>query len=144
MRRLFAISFFFFSLTAYAQKLKQGIRGQVYWTSGNQMPGPGVKPSPQLGVQREIFIYELVSLKDCEQKDGFFTSVSSRLITTALSKPDGAFKIKLPPGRYSVFVKEPKGLFANSFDKNSFINPITVIERRFAPVTILINYQAAY
>ncbi|HEY5823452.1 MAG TPA: carboxypeptidase regulatory-like domain-containing protein [Cyclobacteriaceae bacterium] len=144
MKAIFAFALCLLFLTSAAQKLKQGIQGQVYWISGNQMPGPGTKMSPQLGVQREVHIYELTYLKDCQQDGTFFNAISTRLITTALSLPDGTFKIKLPPGTYSVFVKEPKGLFANLFDQKSAINPIIVKEKQYAWLTIAIDYEAAY
>jgi hypothetical protein len=145
MKAIFAFALcFLFLATTTAQKLKQGIRGQVYWIAGNQMPGPGKKMSPQLGVQRELHIYELTHLKDCQQDGTFFTALSTKLITTALSLPDGTFKVKLPPGTYSVFVKEPKGLFANLFDQNSAINPVIVKEKQYSWLTIAIDYEAAY
>lgn len=130
------------SLPGFAQK--QGICGRVIWVSGNQMPGPGAKVSPPLGIQREIYVYELTSLKDTEQEEVFFKNIRTKLVLKALSKQDGSFKIKLPPGKYSVFVKEPKGLFASQFDQESTINPVLVQERRFSVIDITVNYQAAF
>jgi len=131
-------------IPVYGQKLKQGIQGQVFWISGNQMPGPGKEVAPQLGVEREVCIYELTYLKDCKQEDGFFISVPAKLVHTVHSNPDGTFKVKLPPGNYSVFVREPKGLFANLFDKDNSINPVVVKERQYSWITIAIDYQTAY
>jgi len=142
MKAVFAFALCLVFITCPAQK--QGIKGQVYWISGNQMPGPGTKMSPQLGVQREIHIYELTYPKDCQQDGPFFSAISTPLITTTVSLPDGTFKVKLPPGTYSIFVKEPKGLFANLFGKNSAINPVIVREKQYAWVTIAIDYEAAY
>ena len=144
MKAICAFALCFVIITGSAQKLKQGIKGNVYWISGNQMPGPGTKMSPQLGVQRELHIYELTHLKDCQQDGPFFSAISTRLITTALSLPDGTFKVKLLPGTYSVFVKEPKGLFANLFDQNSAINPVIIKEKQYSWLTIAVDYEAAY
>jgi len=142
MKASFAFALCLLFITCSAQK--QGIKGQVYWISGNQMPRPGAKTSPQLGVQREVYIYELTYLIDCKQEDGFFISIPTRLVIHAFTLPDGTFKIKLPPGSYSVFVKEPKGLFANLFDKNNALNPILIKEKQYSWLTIAIDYEAAY
>ena len=123
---------------------KQGIRGQVLWFSGNQMPGPGRELAPELGIKREIHIYELTTMEDVRQEETFFSDIQTRLVTTFFSKDNGRFKVRLPPGRYSVFVKEPKGLFANLFMGNGEINPVTVEEKRFTWMTITIDYEAAY
>jgi hypothetical protein len=98
----------------------------------------------QPDARREVHIYTLTYLRDCQQDGPFFNSISTQLVTTVPSLPDGTFKVKLPPGTYSVFVKEPKGLFANLFDKESAINPVIVKEKKYSWVTIAIDYEAAY
>ena len=123
---------------------KQGIKGQVFWLSGNQMPGPGKANSPQQGIVREVFIYNATNQKDALSQDGFFNEVNSVFITKATSGPDGSFEIKLPPGRYSVFVKEEKGLCANLFDSNGCINCVTVRPKKYSWITVTVDYDAAY
>lgn len=108
------------------------------------MPDPEKKASPQEGVQREILVYEATRLSDAVLQNGFFNQVKTRLVLQAMSQPDGSFKIKLPPGQYSVFVKEPEGLFANLFDSNNLINPVSVKPKEFTWLTIAIDYKAAY
>jgi hypothetical protein len=146
MKRLVVllIAFFVSGSPAISQKkLKQGIEGKVFWIEGNQMPNPD-KKSPQEGVQREIFVYELTRLTEATHTNGFFSTVSTKLVTQTQTGPDGSFKIKLPPGRYSVFVKEPNGLFANLFDSNNLVNPVIVKPNTFSWLTIAIDYQATY
>ena len=132
-----------FTFTVSAQK--QGIEGEVFWLSGNQMPGPG-KPHniPQQGLVREIYIYKVAELHNTVQTDGFFTDVKTELVTKIVSHADGSFKVKLPPGEYSLFTKEPKGLFANLFDKDSKINPVIVKPKKYAWITITVDYESAY
>jgi hypothetical protein len=131
-----------FTFTVNAQK--QGIMGSVFWVSGNQMPGPGKENIPQQGVRREILVYRLANLKDVEQTDGFFTTVHTELVARAWSDQEGAFKIKLSPGTYSLFVKESNGLFANLYDASSNINPVVVKAREYTWITIAIDYEASY
>jgi hypothetical protein len=139
------LGFLFLILTApslYGQR--QGIRGEVFWVSGNQMPGPGKSAAPQLGIQREIYIHKVTSIEIENQTGPFFNEIKSEFVTKILSKPDGSFKVKLPPGEYSVFVKEPNGLFANLVESDGKINPATIPLKRFVWMTITIDYEAAY
>jgi hypothetical protein len=126
------------------KKLKQGIEGKVFWIAGNQMPGPDRPPTPQVGVKREILVYEKVRASEATQQNGFFVHVPGRVVAQVESKPDGSFRVKLPPGEYSVLVKEQGGLFANLFDQDNFINPVSVKPKTFSWLTIAIDYEAAY
>ena len=123
---------------------KEGIRGKVYWVSGNQMPGPGKTQSPDLGIEREIYIHEVTTLDQVDGKDGFYSKIHSPLIIKILSKRNGTFKVALPPGVYSVFTKEPQGFYANLFDQNNQINPVTVHPRKFTWMSITLDYEAAF
>lgn len=123
---------------------RQGIKGQVFWLSGNQMPGPGRNVAPNLGIKREILIYEVATKADVTQHETFFTDIKTKLVATTLSDEDGRFKVKLPPGRYSVFVKEPSGLFANLFNTAGEINPVVVEPKKFVWMSITVDYEAAY
>jgi hypothetical protein len=66
------------------------------------------------------------------------------LLKKVKSKKDGSFCVKLAPGKYSVFVKEPKGLFANTFDVQGCIQCVTVKKGEFTKITIEVNYEAFY
>ncbi|MFZ6010262.1 MAG: carboxypeptidase regulatory-like domain-containing protein [Bacteroidota bacterium] len=127
---------------AHAQK--QGIKGKVFWLAGDQMPGPERAKAPQQGIIREILIYEAVTLQQTTQQNGFFSDIKTRLVAKTKSSQDGSFRVKLPPGQYSVFTQEPKGLFANLFDGQGRINTVTVKPKEFAWITITVDYAAAY
>lgn len=123
---------------------KQGICGKVVWTSGNQMPGPGLQSSKPAGIVREVYIYEATATTKVTEASGFYSSIQTKLVKKVKTKKDGTFCVKLPVGTYSVFVKEGKGLWANIFDGQGIINPVTVVAKSCTPHTININYQAAY
>ena len=97
-----------------------------------------------MGIQREIYIHEVTTIEKENHTGPFFNKVNSALVKTIQSKPDGSFKIKLPPGEYSVFVKEPNGFFANLIESDGKINPVSVPLKRFVWMTITIDYDAAY
>ncbi len=124
---------------------RQGIKGQVFWLDGNKMPGVRTETAPTLGIQREIFLYKLTTLQETNQENApFFSNITSELVTKMKTKKDGSFKIKLPPGAYSLFIQEPKGLFANVFNANSEINRVDVKDKKFTWVSITVDYEAAY
>lgn len=142
MKFTFSLIFLLSSLVALSQK--QGLKGQVFWVSGNQMPGPEAVLSPNQGASREILIYDLTSFADATQVGPFFRDIKTRLVATVQSKPDGTFKVKLPPGRYSIFTKERNGLYANLFDGDNNINPVVIPPGKYAWKTITIDYEVAY
>lgn len=123
---------------------KQGLCGKVTWTSGNQMPGPGLKSSKALGIVREIYIYEATTTAQTSQQEGFYSAIQTKLVKKIKSKKNGSFSVKLPPGTYSVFTKEAKGLWANTFDGQGIINPVTVSPKNYTELTLNVNYEAAY
>lgn len=124
---------------------QQGICGKVSWVEGNQMPGPGPHARPKAkGIAREIHIYEAATLQQAVRENGFYKDIKTTLVAKTTSKADGSYKVKLPPGRYSVFTKESNGLFANLFDQTGAINPVTVEAGKFTILDISVNYKAAY
>ena len=123
---------------------KQGIKGQVFWLSGNQMPGPGTNRPPQQGIVREVHIYKVATTSDVETENNYYSKVKTEFVTKVISGKDGYFKVRLEPGEYSVFTLEPKGLFANMFDVNQRINPVIVKPKQFSWITITVDYEAAF
>ncbi len=133
------------SVACSTYQMRQGIKGQVFWVSGNQLPGPDANRMAHYGVQRELYIHELTTLQEVTRSpEGFFSNVKTKLVAQISTNPDGSFKIRLPPGEYSIFVMEKEGLYANLFDKNNAINPVYIKEKQYAWLPITVDYQAAY
>lgn len=151
--KLFSIPFLFLLLsqmTNGCEKIDQGIQGQVRWLEGNLMPTVSDEPqptnTPQHGapVEREILIYELTGMDQAEGNGPVFSGINSTLVKQVKTDERGRFSVELPAGRYSVFTKESEGYFANQFDGEGNINPITVYQDSVRQVLIEINYKAAY
>ncbi|WP_152425094.1 carboxypeptidase-like regulatory domain-containing protein [Nafulsella turpanensis] len=129
---------------------EQGLAGQVRWLEGNFMPTISENPEEEQNkkqgkpVQRVLHIYELTTMDEATSEGTFFHDIESKLVQTVETNKKGEFVVGLPPGRYSVFVKEEQGLFANSFDGEGNINPVTVKEGEITRIEIDINYAAAY
>jgi len=127
-----------------SNQLKQGVTGRVLWLSGNLMPGPGSKPSQGKPIEREILFYAPVKMQDLSSANGLYKSVPTALEATVRSDEEGQFSVSLPVGQYSVFVKEPEGYFANSFNGDGFVNLVTVAQDSISEMTIKVNYRAVY
>ncbi len=121
----------------------QGIEGVVLFWEGDFMPpGPGGSITP---VERELFVHAPTRHSDVTQEgDGpFFSEIRSNLVARAWSDVAGRFRILLPPGTYSLFVREGNLFYANSFT-NEYIFPVTVERRRMTSVTFDITYLATF
>lgn len=143
------------SLIACAQKnhpskatksVLQGICGTVLVKRGNHMPGPGAPKSTGSPAEREVLIFPLLNMNQVEAGDnGFINSVGEvKPIKTVKSGKDGTFCVNLSVGRYSVVVREPKGLYANLFDTKNNIFPVTVEKGKSTQIKIEITHQAVF
>ncbi|UII24967.1 carboxypeptidase-like regulatory domain-containing protein [Fulvivirga maritima] len=124
--------------------MEQGIQGTVTWSEGNLMPGPDKKSGTSRPVEREIYIYEATKRNQAEHEGTFYKNISTELAAKVKSDAEGNFVISLPAGKYSIFTKEDKGLFANSMDGEGHIQPVEVKPGQVTEVTININYMAVY
>ncbi len=128
--------------------IMQGICGTVVEKRGNYMPSPDLpRPNPSgTPAIREVLIFPLLNNSQIEPgQNGFINSVGSvKPIKTVKSGKDGTFCVSLPVGRYSVVVREPKGLYANLFDSQNNINPVSVEKGKKTTTTIEISHQAVF
>lgn len=129
--------------------IDQGLAGEVRWLEGNLMPTISEDPEAETEkkgepVQRELHIYELTTMDEAKAEGTFFHDIQSRLVQKVTSNKDGYFQVELPEGRYSVFVQEDEGLFANMFDGEGHINPVEIKKGEVTEITLEINYKAAY
>lgn len=132
--------------TIPSQVAKQGICGTVVEKRGNYMPGPD-RPTPKgKPMEREVLIFPLLNQSQVDMgENGFINSVGDvKPVVTVKSKADGTFCARVPPGRYSVVVREPKGLYANLSDTQNNIFPVTVAKDKQAQVKVEITHQAVF
>ncbi|AHM63092.1 hypothetical protein D770_24235 [Flammeovirgaceae bacterium 311] len=134
------------------ENVKQGVAGRVLWIEGNQMPtivneeNPAAtrqRPEPA-GVEREVYFYELTPMDQATSNGVFFSDIQTKLVEKVKTDKEGNFAVSLPEGRYSVFVKEDQGLFANSMDGQGHINPVEVNKDEITELKLEVNYKAAY
>ncbi|MGV3641953.1 MAG: carboxypeptidase regulatory-like domain-containing protein [Adhaeribacter sp.] len=123
---------------------RQGIQGRVLLRSGNHMPGPGRSLPPDQPASREIHVYALTHVSQVRAAGSFYSQIQTKQVAKFVSGPDGAFRLALPPGKYSLFVREAAGLFANRFDGEGHLFPVEVLPGQLTPVEIVIDYNASY
>ena len=122
--------------------ITQGVWGNVWFWEGNFMPCvPSGTITP---VVREIYVHSLTSLDSVSQigYSPFYSEIYTQLIAITESNSTGFFEIALPPGRYSLFVREDSLFYANSFDGEGNILPATVVEDSVTKTQINIDYLA--
>ena len=153
MNRLFILTILCLALSLVGCKPYkpegQGITGTVTWLDGNQMPmvtedgkATGkVDPKP---IKRVVKVYPLIKFSDLRMEEGLFTAVAEKAIIEVESNESGVYSIQLSPGRYSVFVVEENGLFANIFDGDGNVNPVTVKENEWTLLDVVVNYKAVF
>ena len=125
---------------------REGIKGNIYRVSGNRMPSPGEPlPAPQ-PLATTLYIYELTNISQVKKADkgSFYTTVSTKLIKEVKADKKGRFKVKLPPGQYSLFIKKDALFYANIFDDKNNLYPITVEKGRYTTVDVKADYGAVY
>ncbi len=129
----------------FSEGVSQGVTGQVLWYEGDLMPGFDKEPAEGKPIQREIYIYRATKMEQADLQEGsFYSNIKTELVQKVISDEDGKFIIALDPGTYSVFVKEPKGLFASRFDQSGIINPLTISQNELVNLLIKVDYMAAY
>lgn len=131
----------------------QGIVGLVTWQEGNQMPmitedgNEGKKDKRAIvgvPVKRTVRVYPLIKISDVTLENGLFQTVAVKPITEIQTDENGRYSINLSPGRYSIVTVEGDGLFANIFDGDGNIQPVTVKENEWTLLDIVVNYNAAF
>ncbi|RYC67737.1 hypothetical protein [Spirosoma sordidisoli] len=142
------------SLPAIAQQAsrqkatKQGICGTVVEKKGNMMPsvGPASARTNGAAVIREVLIFPLLNSSQVDAgENGFITSVRGvKPLKTVKSDKNGRFCVRMPVGKYTLMVREPKGLYANLSDSQNNIFPVSVQKNRQSTITVEISHSAVF
>ena len=126
--------------------VNQGISGFVTELTGNQMPMKGADPMPPKGLVAIIYVYEQTNLSQVTKsnKTGIYTAIQTKRLATIQTDSVGAFRIALPVGKYSLFIKSGESYFANDFDQFNNICLIEVEAQKWTTARIVLNSAASY
>jgi hypothetical protein len=110
------------------------------------MPSPDVKPAKPRGIRTTLYIYELTSLSQVDREDNapFYKSIQTRQVKKVKSNEEGYFKVWLPAGHYSLFVKKDSLYYANWFDGANHIAPVEVMPGKMTRIDFKVDYDASY
>lgn len=124
---------------------QEGVFGVVSEVRGNMMPGPGRTLPPPAPIQTTVFAYEATTTEQVDGGPGpLYTAIRTKLVDSVVTDDKGAFKLPLPPGRYSFFVRVDGKYFANLFDDKNMINAVTVAAEKYTELNITVNDKAHY
>jgi hypothetical protein len=123
---------------------RQGIEGNIYLVSGNQMPGPGRPLNKGRGVSRTVYFYAPTTGNETQGTAPLYTNLKTKLIAQTKSDSTGHYSIKLPAGKYSVFINEAGHLFAAESDGTGTLNPVDVLSKTITKKDFTLNHNAAY
>jgi hypothetical protein len=128
--------------TVFAQR--QGIRGQVFRSPDEPIPREKTRLSsesePQFGLVCTVEVYPLTTSEQARHQEGnFFEVIGATPLATDKSKADGSFKLKLPPGEYSLFIRLPQGLYAGQIDENGRLGYVNVKKSTFTWTSIIVE-----
>ncbi len=124
--------------------INQGISGYIYQVRGNQMPAPGRAISRGRGLSCEVYIYSATQSSDTRGPAPLFSQINTPLITQIKSDSTGRYTAYLPPGRYSLFIKENNLFFANETDGNGYLNFVEVKSGLVSAKDFRVTLRAVY
>lgn len=142
---LLLVAHLMFSPGNLAPKLQnsEGITGYVRVLKGNQMPMHGKAESAGRATQCEVYIFSAVPASNAVGTSPLFSKINARLVATVKTDSTGHYAVHVPPGRYSLFVKEDKGFFSNELD-DGFFTPVNVHANQLTIKDIHVTLQSTF
>lgn len=125
---------------------RQGIEGHVLLVTGNQMPSPDRPPSAGRGIKTTVYIYELTNMSQVSRvgQSALYSAINSKLVKKIVTRENGYFKVKLSPGKYSLFLQKDTLFYANRFDGENNIGPVEVEKKKMTKVELKADWDAVY
>lgn len=129
--------------------ITQGVWGNVWFWEGNFMPTTDNSSDGTITpVERKIYIYEATRLDsviiNADFGAVFYDSIATKQIAQVESDKSGFYQIELPPGKYSVFVKEDSLFYGSEGDSEGYLMLAQVYTNSVTKRQIDIDYKAAY
>ncbi|MBD3403901.1 hypothetical protein GF420_13490 [candidate division GN15 bacterium] len=129
--------------------LEQGVFGTVEFWSGDFMPvtDPDAPSGSVEPVERTLYVFAGAAFDDVvvdpQRGSGFYLDVHTRLIDSARSHADGSYRIALPAGAYSVFVREFDRYYAST-SNGTHIGGVRVDSGEAVEHVVKITYKATF
>jgi hypothetical protein len=132
---------------AHKVTITKGVWGTVWFWEGDFMPTiyPDMLSGKICPVSRALY-FHAATPRDSVLSDNssiFFKEIYTPLVAVVTSDKEGFYQIDLPPGKYSVFVKEDSLFYASRSD-NMHLNPVTIVPDSIQRFDIDITYKATF
>lgn len=126
--------------------ITQGITGYITEAIGNQMPMKGEPLPTARGILTTVLVYEPTNISQVSRigTSPIYTAINTKQVASVKTDSTGAFTIELPPGSYSLFVKQGKQFYSNLFDVNNNIALFTVEEGKLTRADLKVSSRASY
>lgn len=126
--------------------ISQGITGQITAVNGNQMPMKGAERAAPKGIQTTVLIYEPTHISQVTRSgtSAFYTTIGTKPVASVVTDSTGTFTLSLPPGSYSVFIKQGKQFYANLFDSQNNIALFVVEAGKLTRVNLSVSSSATF
>ena len=108
------------------------------------MPSPDLPPSKPKGMKATLAIFELTNTSQVKISDKFYETPITKLVELIQTNEEGAYKVKLKPGKYSLFVKIDSLYYSNVFDDKLNIHPVEVKKGKWSVDNLMVSYNAVY
>ncbi len=131
---------------AHKVTITKGVWGTVLFWEGDFMPsiGPDMPRGRVCPVSRELYFHTATpSDSVLSERSGFYKEIYTPLVAVVTSDNEGFYQVDLPPGKYSVFVKEDSLFYADRSDSIHF-NPVTIVPNSVQRFDIDITYKATF
>lgn len=104
------------------------VSGVVWRVSGNQMPSPDMPTPSYGGYATVVYFFSPTPQRDARRAgpDGFYANIPSPLAAEASTDARGRFRVRLAPGRYSVFIGRDSLYYASILDGEGVLNPVVI------------------
>lgn len=135
--------FLFIGCTTRSQQAKTAVlSGELRELVGDFMPSPDL-PMDLSGVPLKARIAITIAVAAGTTHSPIFTALPARPIKEVKTDANGKFRLRLPPGRYSVFVQLKEGWYANLI-QDGLIQPVYLQKDSTTSITIKVTTKATF
>lgn len=135
--------FLFVGCATRSQQAKTSIlSGELRELVGDFMPSPDL-PKDLSGMPLKARIAITTAVAAETNAIPFFNALPARLVKEVKTDAKGIFRLRLPPGRYSVFVQLKEGWYANLI-QDGLIQPVYLQKDSTTSITIKVTPKATF
>ena len=125
--------------------LQQGIKGKVLLQKDAMMPLKGRSTQEGKPYSTLVYIYETISMDQLVGQNGnSVNDVKAKLIKKVQSNPNGVFKIRLRPGKYSIVLGYQDGYYIPFFSGSNGVAFVEVRKHQFHEIDLTITASSIF